>query len=253
MSMSRCSWWVLTVCGRVGLVDDGQHVALPGDRDDVGSVAAAGALGVVGVDASARRWPRRVDSHEPGLVERVGVDGDLDAGRVADPQAGVDRGGRGAPVLVQLEARRRPPRSCSSMRLVDDGVALAEQRDVDRACRPSPPGCGARYHAPGVTVVALVPSAGPVPPPISVVTPLARASSTICGQIRWTWQSMAPAVRILPLPAMISVRRPDHQVRVRPRPWCRGCRPCRCATIRPSRTPTSALTIAPVVEDRRRR
>ena len=27
----------------------------------------------------------------------------------------------------------------------------------------------ARFHAPGVTVVALVPSAGPVPPPISVV------------------------------------------------------------------------------------
>ena len=30
----------------------------------------------------------------------------------------------------------------------------------------------------------------------------------ICGQIRWTWQSMAPAVRIRPLPAMISVDGP---------------------------------------------
>ena len=29
----------------------------------------------------------------------------------------------------------------------------------------------ARFHAPGVTVVALVPSAGPVPPPMIVVMP----------------------------------------------------------------------------------
>ena len=47
-----------------------------------------------------------------------------------------------------------------------------------------------------------------------VVMPLPSASSTICGQIRCTWESIAPAVRILPLPAMISVRRADHQRRV---------------------------------------
>ena len=34
----------------------------------------------------------------------------------------------------------------------------------------------ARCQAPGVTVVALVPSAGPVPPPISVVMPAPSAS-----------------------------------------------------------------------------
>ena len=40
-------------------------------------------------------------------------------------------------------------------------------------------------HGPGVQVVALVPVAGPVPPPSIVVTPLASASSICCGQMKW--------------------------------------------------------------------
>src|SRR3984893_10262807 len=44
----------------------------------------------------------------------------------------------------------------------------------------------ARCHPPGVTVVALVPSAGPVPPPMIVVVPAPSASTMICGQIRCT-------------------------------------------------------------------
>ena len=72
----------------------------------------------------------------------------------------------------------------------------------------------ARYHAPGVTVVALVPSPGPVPPPITVVMPEARASSRIWGQMRCTWQSMAPAVRIFPLPAKHLGGRADDQAGV---------------------------------------
>ena len=44
------------------------------------------------------------------------------------------------------------------------------------------------FHGPGVAVVALVPVAGPVPPPSRVVTPLAIASSTCCGQIMWMWR-----------------------------------------------------------------
>ena len=62
--------------------------------------------------------------------------------------------------------------------------------------------------APGVTVVALVPSAGPVPPPMSVVMPAASASGICCGAIMWTWLSTPPAVRIMPLPARISVEAP---------------------------------------------
>ena len=63
-------------------------------------------------------------------------------------------------------------------------------------------------QAPGVTVVALVPSAGPVPPPIMVVTPLVRAVGTWSGEMKWMWVSMPPAVRILRSPAMISVLAP---------------------------------------------
>ena len=55
MSMSRCSSMVLTVWGRVGLVDEGRKLGFAGHPDDVGGVAAAGALGVVGVDGPARR------------------------------------------------------------------------------------------------------------------------------------------------------------------------------------------------------
>ena len=66
----------------------------------------------------------------------------------------------------------------------------------------------AMCQGPGVQVVAEVPVAGPVPPPTSVVMPPASASSTCCGQMKWIWLSMPPAVRILPSPAMISVPGP---------------------------------------------
>jgi hypothetical protein len=59
------------------------------------------------------------------------------------------------------------------------------------------------YHGPGVQVVALVPAAGPVPPPIIVVMPDISASSTCCGQMKWMWLSIPPAVRMWPSPAMI--------------------------------------------------
>ena len=60
----------------------------------------------------------------------------------------------------------------------------------------------------GVQVVARVPSDGPVPPPMSVVMPAATAWSTIRGQTKCTWQSIPPAVRMRPSPAMMSVDGP---------------------------------------------
>jgi hypothetical protein len=47
------------------------------------------------------------------------------------------------------------------------------------------------FQGPGVQVVALVPVAGPVPPPSMVVMPDIRASSTCWGQMKWMWASMA--------------------------------------------------------------
>ncbi len=40
------------------------------------------------------------------------------------------------------------------------------------------------FQGPGVQVVAFVPVAGPVPPPIIVVMPEVSASSICCGQMK---------------------------------------------------------------------
>ncbi len=107
-----------------------QHIGLGGDGDDVRCVPAARALGVVGVDGAAADRAQRV-LDETHLVEGVGVDVHLHAGRVGDRQARVDGCRGGAPVLVKLETR------CAAAQLLPhrlgaDGVALAEQRDVQR-------------------------------------------------------------------------------------------------------------------------
>ena len=59
--------------------------------------------------------------------------------------------------------------------------------------------------------------------------------------MRWTWQSIAPAVRILPLPAMTSVPGPMTRSGWTPS-MVSGLPALPSATIRPSRMPTSALT-----------
>jgi hypothetical protein len=95
-------------------------------------------------------------------------------------------------------------------------------------------------HGPGVQVVALVPAAGPVPPPIIVVTPEYRASSTCCGQMKWICTSSPPAVTILPSPAMISVPGPITMST----PGCTSGFPALpMPAMRPSRMPISALTM----------
>ena len=98
----------------------------------------------------------------------------------------------------------------------------------------------AMFHGPGVQVVALVPSAGPVPPPIIVVIPLDSAWYTCCGAIMWMCASTPPGVAIRCSPAMTSVPGPTTRS---------GCTPSitlglpdlPTATINPWRTPMSAL------------
>ena len=95
-------------------------------------------------------------------------------------------------------------------------------------------------QGPGVQVVALVPAAGPVPPPIMVVTPDTRASSICCGQMKWMCVSMPPAVNIIPSPAMISVAAPMAMVT----PDCTSGLPALpIFQMCPSLSPTSALTM----------
>src|ERR671918_464038 len=52
----------------------------------------------------------------------------------------------------------------------------------------------AMFHGPGVHVVPFEPSAGPVPPPINVVTPLDNACGTWAGVRKCTWASIAAGV-----------------------------------------------------------
>mmetsp|Transcript_13841 Transcript_13841/g.28445 ORF Transcript_13841/g.28445 Transcript_13841/m.28445 type:complete len:203 (-) Transcript_13841:1079-1687(-) len=61
------------------------------------------------------------------------------------------------------------------------------------------------WEGPGVQVVADVPALGPVPPPYSVVMPLAMASSHCWGHMKWMWVSTPPAVTMSFSPAMTSV------------------------------------------------
>jgi len=72
-------------------------------RDDIRSVATAGAFGVVSVNSTVfESGDGGFD--EAGFIERVGVDETLNVVFVADAEAGVDGGGGGAPVFVEFEA-----------------------------------------------------------------------------------------------------------------------------------------------------
>ena len=95
-------------------------------------------------------------------------------------------------------------------------------------------------HGPGVHVVANVPVAGPVPPPIMVVTPDISASSICCGQMKWICVSMPPGVTIMPSPAMISVAPPITMVTPG---WMSGLPALPMPEMRPFLMPISALTM----------
>ena len=70
------------------------------------------------------------------------------------------------------------------------------------------------FQGPGVQVVAHVPVAEPVPPPIRVVTPEAMAVSICCGQMKWMCVSTPPAVHDPVFAGDDLGARPDHQPRV---------------------------------------
>ena len=191
-----------------------EHVRLAADADDVRRVPAARALGVVGVDRAAlERGDRVVDVAR--LVQRVGVDRDLHVVALGDAEAAVDRRGRRAPVLVQLEADR------AGANLLDEPlgqrrVALAGEPEVDAAARRSPAASARCAARPACRSWRSCPSPGPVPPPTNVVTPLASASYACCGQMKWMCVSMPPAVTIRPSPAMASVVTPTIMPGVTP-------------------------------------
>ncbi len=96
------------------------------------------------------------------------------------------------------------------------------------------------FHAPGVQVVASVPVAGPVPPPIRVVRPPESAVVISCGQMKCTCESMPPAVTIFPSPAITSVPAPTIMPGVTPAIMS-GLPALPIPTMRLPRMPMSAL------------
>ena len=157
----------------------GQHVRLAAHADDVGRVAAAGAFGVVRVDrASLERRNRIVD--EAGLVERVGVNGDLHVVLIGHGQAAVDGRRRRAPVFVQLQ-----PDGAGANLLVEPfrhgSCCPCRGTRSSSAARRWPAASARDTTSPACRSSLWCPVAGPVPPPMNVVTPLASASSTCCG------------------------------------------------------------------------
>ena len=103
-------------------------------------MTAARALGVVGVDrAPLERGDGVLD--KTGFIERVGVDRDLNIEPLGHSQAVVYRGGRGAPVFVQLQAHGAGP-ELFLKRGRQAGVALAQKTQVHRK------GVGGLQHAP---------------------------------------------------------------------------------------------------------
>ncbi len=205
MSMSRCSSSVLRREGPRRVGRRRQHVGQARDLDDVGRMPAARALGVEGVDGAAlERRDRVLD--EAAFVQRVGVDHHLDVVASATDEAAVDGGGRGAPVLVQFQ------RAGAGVDHLDQAVgqrcvALAGEAEVHREGVgrldhprevPGPGRAGGGVGA-GRRAGAAAQHGG---------TPDISASSICCGQMKWMWLSMPPAVRILPSPAMISVPGP---------------------------------------------
>ncbi len=238
MSMSRCSSRVLTVCGRVGFVELGR------------TFGAAATVMMSGA------WPPPAPSvwyawmARPAIAARVSSTKPAslsvsECSATCTPAASATR--RQASIAAGVDPQSScslkpaaPPRSCSHSAASPTVLPLPSRTTFTGSVSIAD-SIRARFHGPGVTVVALVPSAGPVPPPISVVMPTPRASGTCCGQIRCTWQSTAPAVRIFPFPARISVPGPITRSGWTPS-MVSGLPALPSATIRPSRMPMSALT-----------
>ena len=80
-----------------------QNVRFTADSDDVRSMTATGSLGVKSVDGSTLEGGHGI-LDKAGLVEGIGMNGDLHVHFIGHAETDVYCGGSGAPVLMKLES-----------------------------------------------------------------------------------------------------------------------------------------------------
>ena len=158
---------------------------------------------------------------------------------VGDRQALIDRRRRRAPVLVQLQAERAGA-NLLAQRLGADALPLPRKPKFSGNASTASY-IRRMFHAPGVQVVAFVPVAGPVPPPISVVMPEWNASGIWFGEMKCTCESMRAGGQDVPFAGEDFGRGADLQARRDAVHDARDCPALPIAEMRPSRMPTSAL------------
>ena len=217
----------------------GQHVRLAAHADDVGRVAAAGALGVIRVNRAALERRDRI-VHVARLVQRVGVNRHLDVVAFGDasgssrsppascpsPRAASGRSRRRGSARRGLRAATCCPCRVNPKFIGSASVACSISADVPRARR-----AGRRVGAgrrPGAAADERRHAARE------------RRRAICCGQMKWMCVSMPPAVRIRPSPAIASVVTPTTMPGVTPA-ITSGLPALPMPAMRPCLMPMSAL------------
>ena len=237
ISMSTCSSSVLTVYGMVGLVLDGRKLRSPTTRRMSGAWPPP-APSVWNAHNTRPLVAAMVFSTKPDSLSVS----EWIATWVSVASATSRQLSMAAGVVPQSSCSLRPMAPALTCSCNASGrLALPLPRKPRFMAKPSA-ACSIRSmcQGPGVLVVARVPVAGPVPPPSMVVMPLDKASSICCGQMKWMWESMPPAVTMLPSQLMISV--PGPMTMSTPL-WVSGLPALPIATMRPPLSPMSALTM----------
>lgn len=159
----------------------GQNIRMCAGGDNIRRMAAACAFGMEGMNGAIANRRQRI-LNKPGLIERIA----MQRHRMSISSATVSAQSIAAGVAPQSSWIFRPMAPaliCSRRPSGFEPLPLPSKPmltgNVSAACSMR-----AMYHGPGVQVVALVPAAGPVPPPIIVVTPETSASCACCGQIQ---------------------------------------------------------------------
>ena len=179
----------------------------------------------IGVDRAAlERGDRVLD--EARLVQRVGVDRDLHVVLVGDASGSSRSPPASCPSPRAASGRMAPASICSSQRARAGWRCPCRGSRGSSATRRPPAACARCSTGPGVQVVALVPVAGPVPPPIIVVTPRHQRVVDLLRADEVDVRVDAAGGDDAALAGDDLGARADHDGRRRAA--CRGCRPCRC-------------------------